>query len=654
MACRLAIAISGAVSLGSYEAGVVFEVIRAIGQHNQDSPEDQHITIDVLTGASAGGMTAALLAQKLLYDRDALEDRDAQEGDESEKKNALYRAWVQDIDITGLLDNRLGDNPKQSIFSSNRVEQIARDLILKRYDDMSPQNRHPAAADTIFLGMTLANLNGIDYRVPTFQNADLDENSGEFIHTCYQDSFIRKISDTTDDKTFWEEVVLAACACRAFPFAFRPRRMSRKYKEEQEEKKPDYEAKGAAPFAHPEEFFNFADGGIFNNNPLGMAKTLVNKIDTAPLDYETRFYLYISPNSRDSTRNKTYNSDQATLPETGLALLKAIFNQSRYQDWIATDKINKRIEELDRKASGLCKMFETMAGTNSADDIQALDRAAEVLLKHTYDGKDHRLKKEAFHRLEEQYREEVAILRQHQKDAPHIIDSWIKMVHALETMAHLEDKDHMTIYTLTASEFELAGEGLSAFLGFLDKQYREFDYSVGRRKAREFLEHLQRLNKSGIQPGAHGHLPLHAFTFPAPLQLPSEDFSGVKLQDVKLDIRKDLHEHICKRLQKVLKPQEARFELTKESLDDLKQAGIPENIVEALRPMIGQEIEGNKKFWKAVKKQLDSDDMKKYGDHIAKYGLKQMGVDISWFARSFIVGWARKEIGKLMDIELED
>ncbi len=53
-----------------------------------------------------------------------------------------------------------------------------------------------------------------------------------------------------------------------------------------------------------------------------------------------------------------------------------------------------------------------------------------------------------------------------------IIDSWIKMVHALETMAHLEDKDHMTIYTLTASEFELAGEGLSAFLGFLDKQYR--------------------------------------------------------------------------------------------------------------------------------------------------------------------------------------
>ncbi|MGD0436978.1 MAG: patatin-like phospholipase family protein, partial [Bryobacteraceae bacterium] len=67
MAKKLAITISGAVSLGSYESGVVFEVLDALSQHNQWAHEnnlpDERIEIDVLTGASAGGMTVSMLAQ---------------------------------------------------------------------------------------------------------------------------------------------------------------------------------------------------------------------------------------------------------------------------------------------------------------------------------------------------------------------------------------------------------------------------------------------------------------------------------------------------------------------------------------------------------------------------------------------------------------
>jgi hypothetical protein len=39
MSKKLAIAISGAVSLGSYEAGVLYEVVDAISQHNTDFSE---------------------------------------------------------------------------------------------------------------------------------------------------------------------------------------------------------------------------------------------------------------------------------------------------------------------------------------------------------------------------------------------------------------------------------------------------------------------------------------------------------------------------------------------------------------------------------------------------------------------------------------
>ncbi len=62
---KLAITIAGAVSLGSYESGVLYEVIAALKQHNSKLPpngDGNRIEIDVLTGASAGGMTAIILA----------------------------------------------------------------------------------------------------------------------------------------------------------------------------------------------------------------------------------------------------------------------------------------------------------------------------------------------------------------------------------------------------------------------------------------------------------------------------------------------------------------------------------------------------------------------------------------------------------------
>ena len=67
---KISITVSGAVSLGSYEAGVMYEIIHAIGQHNKNVgiDSDNRVLIDVLTGASAGGMTSTILAQKLMFD----------------------------------------------------------------------------------------------------------------------------------------------------------------------------------------------------------------------------------------------------------------------------------------------------------------------------------------------------------------------------------------------------------------------------------------------------------------------------------------------------------------------------------------------------------------------------------------------------------
>ena len=96
MAKKLAIVISGAVSLGSYEAGVMYELLEAIAVRNEQL-EKQHpdrVEIDVITGASAGAMTAAILSQQLYFGGSQLRDP---------YKNPLFNAWVKQVNIDGLL-----------------------------------------------------------------------------------------------------------------------------------------------------------------------------------------------------------------------------------------------------------------------------------------------------------------------------------------------------------------------------------------------------------------------------------------------------------------------------------------------------------------------------------------------------------------------
>jgi len=69
---RLAINDMPRRSLGSYEAGVLYEIIEAIGQPISLLQAKMIKYIDVLTGASAGGMTATIAAQKLMLEADAL------------------------------------------------------------------------------------------------------------------------------------------------------------------------------------------------------------------------------------------------------------------------------------------------------------------------------------------------------------------------------------------------------------------------------------------------------------------------------------------------------------------------------------------------------------------------------------------------------
>ena len=125
--------------------------------------------VDVLTGASAGGMSVAVLAQRLLYDGPSLTDP---------YLNPLYKAWVSMVDIDGLLARGEDEDVSHSLLSSDFVISISKKLLMGRYADSGetlptprPHSALPPDA-TVHLGLALSNLNGVDYSRTTLSGKE--------------------------------------------------------------------------------------------------------------------------------------------------------------------------------------------------------------------------------------------------------------------------------------------------------------------------------------------------------------------------------------------------------------------------------------------------------------------------------------------------
>jgi Patatin-like phospholipase len=495
MSKRLAITISGAVSLGSYEAGVLYEICEALRQHNENSetsanPADR-IEIDVLTGASAGGMTAVIAAQNLLYSGSSLKEP---------QNNPFYNPWVADISLDGLLtpDTKpdpafpklsAPEDPTKSIFSSNVIEKLAYKYVAGRYDKGNPATRvpHPAAAKQIRLGLALSNLNGVAYSYPLRVKQPGDDQS--FGYARFQDQmtgfFISDGSDGKDSIAVWTAWREAAVSCGAFPFAFRVKQLHRLQNEY-----PPYHLDS---WQVPAQDFAYTDGGILQNEPLGLAKNLVDLIDrpaqgpaSSYQNADSRFYLYVAPGAKTSDANRTFTADAAQFLPTAQTIVKAVLHQARFQDWVNAEKVNDQINVFNLRAEQLYDALKS-----GYVDAAVLQHAADALLPGLFQtepppvpGVRDETPDDARARLRQQFKKESTELL---KIAPATEKAWIDSILVLETAAELNLKDEMYIYGITATNQELAGGGMFAFLGFFDLTLRQHDYNLGRQKARAFL-----------------------------------------------------------------------------------------------------------------------------------------------------------------------
>ncbi|MCU0526441.1 MAG: patatin-like phospholipase family protein [Elainella sp. Prado103] len=555
MAQKLAIAISGAVSLGSYEAGVLYEVIEAIAQHNvhPDTSVDHRIEIDVITGTSAGALTACILAQKLMFEAEALRQPYA---------NALYGAWVEDLGIAELLQLRGRDDPKFSIFSSEQIADLGYKYLLQRYaiGQPTPRQRHPAVAPRLKLGLGLSHLNGVDQEIEMTDFPDLTHleyrSNRHFRYTRYADRFTCEICDheMDDEPALWKTLERIARASGTLPFAFRLLQL-------QPWSDDSIPRKSTLP-QDPPGSFGYLDSGLFEHEPLGLAKTLVDEIDPQHLDHADRFYLSVAPAAHNV--HLPIRPDTATYLNLGAALANAIRAQAGWQDWLATGQMNAAIRQFEQQSKHLSDvLLKTprlrLAFSQVADPLLTALYASALDSPQSEQGAEVAMQQDRS-RLRQQFTEEYdrLVYGAEKKGEPGdaVAESWLKLVQALEKAQNLGDRDVMTVYAITSAGVELAGEQFFALGGFLDQSFRESDYDWGRRQAVDFLEKLQLLHGQGR---GEGQLYLTNFV-PGHNLDPAAPLSGrLDLSRVPLQTRQLIKAQLIDRLQHGVDAIESRF-----------------------------------------------------------------------------------------------
>ncbi|MBL6749367.1 MAG: patatin-like phospholipase family protein [Nevskia sp.] len=299
---RIGLAMAGAVSAGAYSAGVLDFLVEALdawhaAKARGEAVPRHAVSLEAASGASAGAMCAALLAAALPYRfpharLDARRRPDARAGE-----NPFYRAWVRDIGIAPLLGTAdLAGGPLKSLLDCTALDGIVQAAL----DFAGPAQPRPYVRRPFVARFTLGNLRGVPYTVNYRGTRPASDTL--YAHADFQGFLVggeppRPLpphlaghrllgAEPSAADPAWRGLGEAALASGAFPFFLKPRLLSRPGS--------DYAAlrfgtgdpalpggslsvppawgDGAAPAAYD---YVCMDGGLFNNEPLELAREVV-------------------------------------------------------------------------------------------------------------------------------------------------------------------------------------------------------------------------------------------------------------------------------------------------------------------------------------------------------------------------------------------
>lgn len=375
MPFRIALNMAGAVSAGAYTAGVLDFLIQSLDawyaekerlkQNNVDPSRwtvpSHEIFLDVLTGASAGGMCAAISAVALQEEFDHVTQTDP---DPEAPVNRLYQSWVRSIDILPLLgtaDLRNKQAKVKSVLDSTPIQAIANSALAPAPNG-DRRKKRGWVADPLGVILTLSNLRGIPYSVDEANEGSFEERiayHADQIRFALTDaagansSTVYGLNYTDVNDPNWQVLRTAAMATGAFPIMLAARALERTqadYENRRWEISNDEPVAGACESQQPippdwartvtPAFYNvYADGGVTNNNPFECARQFladaagnVNGHNPRGEDVANAAVVSVDPFPGDEPFDPRYDAeDNSALGKVASALLGTLVNQSRFQ-----------------------------------------------------------------------------------------------------------------------------------------------------------------------------------------------------------------------------------------------------------------------------------------------------------------------------------
>lgn len=288
---QVALVLSGGSSLGSYIAGALDELLFAFAASGE-------YEIDIITGASAGATTAAIIAFGLLYRNGA---------------TALHDVWVDKIDMTDLLTPNLPRDEPLSLLDGSHLQELAEETL--SWDNPTDSGiRAPFCASTLRLSMTLGNTSALPYVSSIEQPAA--GRSEQFVQyrNAEQESF--KLSEQVMPiDPIWKRISTVARASAAIPFVFPLVPLTRQSDDPlQYIQKPAFDGEG---------HFWYYDGGTFNNLPVGLAWHYIDNVG----DLDNRVVVIVNP-WRANLQMPDLAPARPNLWQYALGLLGAVDNEA--------------------------------------------------------------------------------------------------------------------------------------------------------------------------------------------------------------------------------------------------------------------------------------------------------------------------------------
>ncbi|WP_181880919.1 patatin-like protein [Crenobacter cavernae] len=323
---RIALAFFGGVALAIYESGVAVEFFRLVNGEGvygalKQKSRSGDVSVDIITGTSAGGLNGALLANAIVN-----------RGDISK----LLTLWREEGDIDKLLYGPFKSSPESLLDGDRFKNKIFEALIAKRAAPPSESALQPA----IDLFLTATNLDGDRVVVTTPDHEEIPTRTHrQVFHFRYRKKEPGQDAIEINDFRTEEDLCLLAQAARAsasFPLAFTPVLV----------KKSSLGSRAL----HLEADAYHIDGGVLDNKPIELALQAIAK--RRANKKIRRLLFYIEPDPEKIHSRTCQDAPRSySAPEV---VLKALVDLPAYQS------ITTALQNIERRNQNVSDLRRTL------------------------------------------------------------------------------------------------------------------------------------------------------------------------------------------------------------------------------------------------------------------------------------------------------